>query len=160
MRPQRYRQAFSLIEAIVAVFVIVFGFLVILSIYSTSSRHATQSRNHITACILADNLLAEFRDHPYGAPAPAQWTAPKTFTNVIESEFLTGSGGAITKVNRIAKTTFTTTITYSNGSFVGTSTSGNYDDVSFTISWSEGSGVGAARAQKQLQGMVTMRREI
>ena len=68
------KRGFSLIELIIACVLVVFGLLVFFSVFATSTKHSTQTRNSTVAQLLAMNMLEEFEAHSYGAPAPRGWS--------------------------------------------------------------------------------------
>ena len=120
----RRSKAFSVVEIVIALGLITFGFLTFFSVFSTSSHHATQTRNRAVANVLAQSYLEEFKAHPYGDAAPAHWSEEedKPLRLVV--------GG------REQQFKFHKTITYRNGCFVGQSDE-NSDVVKIVITWRE-----------------------
>lgn len=68
------RRAFTLVEVMIALALVIFGFFTFFSVFSSSAHHATQSRNRAVATMLAQNYLEEIEAHPYGADPPQSWT--------------------------------------------------------------------------------------
>jgi type II secretory pathway pseudopilin PulG len=138
------RRGFTLIESLIALSIVMFGFLVIMSVFVTGSRGATLNRNRMTAFVLADNLLEEFREHTYGAPEPKSWRQDQSVIAVIEG--------------RRQDVTYHVNIDYANGSFIGKGNGELSDDVTLRLSWREGTAVGGAGIDKSLTVKTSMRR--
>lgn len=122
------RNGFSIIELVLGFALLILATAVFLSVFSSSSQHALQSRNRTVAIMLAHNIMDEIEAHPYGSAPPKSW---------------------LTDVDRPVKgwvegnrqeMDFHKALTYSNGSFVGQG-AGDSDVVTITISWREGVGV-------------------
>ena len=120
----RKDRAFTLVEITVAMGLMLFGFFVFFSVFSTGSHHATQTRNRAVANVLAQTYLEEFKAHTYGDPAPENWT--KEEDNPIR----------LVVKGREQQFKFHKTITYHNGSFIGQSNE-NTDVVKMVITWRE-----------------------
>ena len=121
------RRGFSLVEIIVALGLVMFGFFTFFSVFSTGSHHAIQTRNRAVANLMAQSYLEEFKAHSYGDPAPAAWSEEedRPLRLVVRG--------------REVQFKFHKEITYQNGSFVGESDENN-DVVRITITWREGVG--------------------
>ncbi len=124
---RRVLRAFSLIEVIIALFIIVVGFFAFFSVFATGSHHAVQTQNRAAANILAQSYMEEFRDHVYGTEAPKSWTQDeeRPVRMVIKG--------------RESELVFHKEISYFNGSFVGKA-QGNSDKVTMEIKWREFAG--------------------
>lgn len=118
------RSAFSVIEVVIALGLIVFGFFTFFSVFSTGSHHATQTRNRAVANLIAQSYLEEFKAHTYGDPAPEHWSESdeQPLRLVVRG--------------REQNLDFSKTITFANGSFVGESEE-NQDLVKIVITWKE-----------------------
>lgn len=127
MEPLVRLRGFSIIEIIVALGLVIFGFFTFFSVFSTGSHHAVQTRNRAVANLLASSYLEEFKAHTYGDPAPQSWTAPE------DRPLRLIVGGRETQFK------FTKAITFENGSFVGQSDE-NQDKVKIVITWRENAG--------------------
>ena len=121
------KRGFSLVEIIVALGLVMFGFFTFFSVFSTGSHHAIQTRNRAVANLMAQSYLEEFKAHTYGDPAPEVWSEEE------ESPIRLVVRG------REVQFKFHKEITYQNGSFVGESDE-NSDVVRITITWREGVG--------------------
>lgn len=121
------KRGFTLVEVMIALALVVFGFFTFFSVFSSSSHHATQSRNRAVASMLAQNYLEEIEAHPYGAPAPKSWTEE---TDVPVKLWIQG---------RQQHHIFHKEFSYLNSSFIGSSNE-QQDVVTVTIRWSEGVG--------------------
>ena len=121
------RRGFSLVEIIIALALLVFGIMTFLSVFSSSARQATQSRNRTVATIHAENLLEEVQAHPYGEPAPKTWDE-----ETVQPIELWLSG-------REQRVVIAQKFEFENGSFVGTA-NGDQDLVTITLSWKERGG--------------------
>lgn len=117
----------SFVEILIAVAVAGLAMMVFLSVFGTSGKHAVQTRNRTAATMLAHSLIDEIEAHPYGEPAPKAWNT-----------------GWVTPVDvwvngRPQEMRFHQTLTFENGSFVGTK-DGVQDVVTVTLTWKEGVG--------------------
>ena len=118
------RIGFSLTEVIMACFLILVGFVVLFGVFSSSGSLAMQSRNRSLANILAQSWMEEIRAHPYGAPAPDNWTQE------VETPVVSWVEGNPQEM------VFWKTISYANGSFVGTAAE-DFDEVTIVFEWDE-----------------------
>lgn len=143
MKKSKNNRGFSLIEAIVTMIIIATGFLVLLNVFQLSSLHATQTRNRLVAELIADEMLEEINAHKFGTPAPQSWEEPTVVSVIIQGRKL--------------KTTYTKKIEYTNNSFTGKSI-GDYDFITITITWKEGTGVGGQMRVKQYEESTWVRR--
>lgn len=150
------RGAFTLTEVLVAVFLVVFGLFTIITVYSNSLRHGTQSRARILASVLCESLMAEIADHPYGTPAPARWGDAKTgkpyvvvVPTVVQGRAVQTSFEVLVKTDRRG----------GNGSFFDPTVMQATDHLVVTVRWAEGTDAAGAQAQKVMTMDLPVRRE-
>jgi len=74
----------TLLECIIAVFLITMAFASILSVYPLLYRQSTQSRNKFIAVAVANGLLEAVRAYSYNAPLPPELKKPREYEQVIE----------------------------------------------------------------------------
>ncbi|MGE0493894.1 MAG: type II secretion system protein [Vulcanimicrobiota bacterium] len=120
-------RAFTIIEVSLALALICISLLVMLSVFSTSSQHALQSRNRSVAMLIANSLMDDIETHTFGDPEP-RWWAEETEQPVT-----------VWVAGRQQQMVFHKTVTYENGSCVG-QTAGNSDVVTVKVTWKEGVG--------------------
>lgn len=123
------RLAFSIIELVFALSILLMAFVVILTVFTKSNRYAVQSRNRTAAILLANSVMEEVEAHPYGSPRPKSWlydvdTPVKVWTEGKRREM-----------------DFHKKIEFQNNSFVDASVANVTDLVTVTISWHEGIGL-------------------
>lgn len=134
---------FTVVELLIAAALIMFGFFTFFSVFSTSSHHATQTRNRAVANLLAQSYLEEFKAHNYGDPAPTSWSTQedRPFRMVING--------------REAQFKFHKSITFANQSFIGKGKNENQDLAKIVITWKEIHGTdqttGGTQDNKQLE---------
>jgi len=129
------RRGFSLIECIIATFVLAVGFVAVASMYPSAYRGATLNANHVAALEMAGEVLARVRATPYGSPLAPDVLAPETLNMMIE--------------NVDAPITFTKTVTFARGGATANKLAVS-DVATVTVTWTEGTAVGSAGVQKQL----------
>lgn len=129
------RQGITLMETILAFFIMAVAFVVLFAVFSGGYRAAVQSRNRTVAILYAQSLLEEVRAHPYGQPAPPSWTAPVAHPVDVIVE------------GRKQHYEFAQQVSYANSSFIGLSDQ-DADEVTITLKWREG--VGNNPTQKEL----------
>ncbi|MEW6279362.1 MAG: hypothetical protein AB1758_12105 [Candidatus Eremiobacterota bacterium] len=122
------RRGFTLVEAILAFFLLVVAFLVLFSIFSGGARHAVQSRNRTVAMVYAQSFLEEVRAHPYGQPEPEAWKQARVYPVAVYVE------------GRPQTMEFNQEVTYRNESFVKSSVDQDVDEVTLRLTWREGLG--------------------
>lgn len=122
------RRGYSMVELLVAVLVASMVFITFLTVFSSSYRQASQTRNRAIAILLARSLLDEVENHPYGAHPPARWL---TSEERPVQMWIQG---------RPATALFHKKFTYRNGSFVTPSRTNDTDTVRIAISWNESVG--------------------
>lgn len=125
MRNRRF--AVSLPEAILAIAICFMAFMVIITVFQSSSRATIQSRDRTAAILLANSLMDEFEAHPYGDPEPKWWS------DKVDHPVNVWVEGRLTQMD------FHKKIDYKNGSFVGKAAA-EEDEVFITISWREAAG--------------------
>ncbi len=143
-RKSEHRGA-TIIEAIITIFVIASGFLILFNVFTLSMRSATASRNLTVAEIIADSTLEEIQAHKYGDKEPYSWSQPIIIASVIQGHR--------------SNIEFNRKIEYDNGSFIG-DTDGEYDKITITISWVEGSGLGGSGVTKKYRESTWVRRSL
>ncbi len=124
-------RAFSIMELIVALMVIMIGFFTFFSVFSTSSQHAIQTQNRAAANMIAQSYMDEFREHTFGTPAPATWNndTDKPVRMVIK--------------DRETNFVFHKKIGYKTNAFIN-GTIGDTDIVTLTLTWKEAAGANQA----------------
>jgi hypothetical protein len=118
-------------EIILGLALIVIALVAFLSISSSSTQQALQSRNHTVAIVLANTLFDEVQAHQlqhYGEPPPKDWSA--TVQHPVQA-WVEG---------RVQQMDFHAAVNTTNGSFTDKAKTENYDNVNITISWHEGEG--------------------
>ena len=125
----------GIVELLFAMGLMVTAVFTLISVFSSSTRHAVMSRNRTVAVLVCHSMLDEFKAHPYGTAAPQSW---KESLETPVTVYVEG---------RPQLMEFHKTISYANGSFVGTS-AGDSDEVSVKVEWSEG--VGANMGHKEM----------
>lgn len=141
------RRGFTVLECVIATFILLAGFLAVMSVYPLSQRASTTSQNHTQAIRVARNVLEVIRAHPYGEPLSSDVLADETYQGLIETDPGDASGKhAITTV------TFRKSVTYANGSCVGAvAGSTTYDVATVTVRWREGTAGGSAGVDKSVK---------
>jgi hypothetical protein len=126
MRPRRPR-GLTVMEAILAITILVMAFMVFMTVFSSSSRLTIQSRDRTAAIMLCNSLMDELEAHPWGAPAPKSWSLPVQQPVGVWVE------------GRHTQMVFHAKVEFENGSAVGL-VDGDQDVATITISWREGTG--------------------
>lgn len=131
------RTGFTLVEAILAAFLVAVAFTLFLGVFSSSVREATQSREQILADAIVLNTLEEIWNQQYGSTR-AWWGAGNVTRDVVVPTAVEGQ--ALT-------TKFTCAVTSApekggNGSFFG-AVAKDYDVLKVTLSWTAGTGASA-----------------
>ena len=124
---RRLPRGLGVIELLFALGLIVTAVFTLLSVFSSSSRHAVISRNRTVAILVCQNMLDEFKAHPFGRRPPNNWD------NELETPVTVYVEG------RPQEMEFHKTLSYANGSFVGNSTADS-DEVTVKVEWNEGVG--------------------
>lgn len=141
-------RGFSIIEALIALIIIMSGFLVVISVVAMSMKLSTQSRDRAYAYTVCTNLLEKIKKHRYGDPKPASWET-KEYTKSAEEILLYKDANVLT-------TEFEKKVDSANGSFFGAV--GDSDTITITITWYEGTGVGGSRVKKEYKVKTEVRR--
>jgi hypothetical protein len=119
----------TIVECLVAILVLVMGFLAVASCYPLSYREATFDKNRIEALSLAHDILNQVRSIPYGQQMSSKLTTPVSQTDIIEG--------------RTQKVVFYPSIAFLRGSdHSREDTSHSTDICVVTVQWQE-SGYGA-----------------
>jgi len=126
------KTGFGIIEIILCLALIVMALFTLISVFSSSARHAVISRNRTVAILACQSTIDELKAHRFGTPAPKSWDEPKLAPVTIYLE------------GRPQELKFTRKLTFANGSFVGRG-NGNLDEVTIEFEWSEGLGKNAGR---------------
>lgn len=120
-------RAFSIVELVIALAVIVVGFFTFFSVFSTSSQHAIQTQNRAAANMLAQSYMDEFKEHIFGTPSPESWNQE------IEEPL------RMVVKDRETNFVFHKKIEYKTGAFIGDS-DGDTDVVTLVVTWREAAG--------------------
>jgi type II secretory pathway pseudopilin PulG len=126
-----------LIEALVAITIVVTAFLVLLSVFATSGRQATLTRNRLLAMIEAENTMELAAGHEFGTPPPAFWTHDHTTVCVVDGLSWTSE--------------LHEDIAYQTHGFDGRDPNAETDDLTITVGWREGTGPNGQALEKHLQ---------
>jgi type II secretory pathway pseudopilin PulG len=124
----RRRRAFSIVEIILALALLIVTGFAMLSFFTQSGKHAVHTRHRKLALVTAQNLLEEVRAHPYGEPAPKTW--PLDPQNPLTESYLFVLAG-----NRQAED-FKKSMTFQNGSLIG-KTQDDFDEVTVKVTWED-----------------------
>ncbi|MGE0491547.1 MAG: hypothetical protein AB7S38_20215 [Vulcanimicrobiota bacterium] len=121
------RRGFSVVEIVIALILMTLGFFTFFSVFSSSARQSAQSRMRTLAARVAINYLEEFEAHPYGEPAPKNWSEETDTPAVL---FIKGRQQQMILHKKIE---------FQNGSFIGNAADNN-DIVTLTLTWRENVG--------------------
>jgi hypothetical protein len=152
------KRGFSLLEAMIAIFVVTAGMMVLASVFGIGLRHATQTRDRALAIVLAENLIEHVRSQPYGvSERPVEWGRDKPNEWSVHEMMVIVEG-------RKVETKFEHCIEVAekerggNGSFFGEGE--DFTDVlKIQVRWREGTGVGSKGEDKLLIIYTTVWRE-
>ncbi len=129
-------RGFTIIEVLVAAFLLLYASLAFFTVYEVSARESVHSQALYLADFTGDSLLEEVQAHQYGRRAPRSWG-------------LSGGGKAgewqtvsydVWTDGRQQSATYHVQWHLKNGSFVGLDNTRSSDVVSLVISWAEGEG--------------------
>lgn len=144
---RRKTSGLTIIEVLISIAVLTVGILVIVSSFSMNLRQSTQTRERLLADLVMENLVEEVLAHPYGDAAPANWNqAEKSFLFIVEGR---EQQSKFTQAVATAKS--------GNGSFLGQG-SGDFDQVTLTVAWTEATGPGNSAEDKNLSLSLSVRR--
>lgn len=130
------RRGLTLIECILATFIVAVGFVAVASVYPLAFRGATLDANHVAAMQLASSTLSQIRALPYGAtPAPGGTLSPVTRQ--------TSNEDSTTQV------TFNRTVTFERGGAAASAQTAG-DVARVTVTWIEGTGASGEATQKSV----------
>jgi len=76
----------TLIEIMIAIFLVTVVFATVIAVYPALYRHATMSKNRFLAASVADNIIETIRAVPWGAPVPAYVRQDKKLEQLVEGE--------------------------------------------------------------------------
>lgn len=134
------RRAFTLVEIIVSIAILVVAIGVLLGTFTMDLRQSTQTREALLAHLVMENLVEEVQAHHYGTPTPTTWTGTVvSFPTVVEGR----------KVMNQFHSKVTVDPKLGNGSIFGQS-SDSLDVLLLEVSWSEATGQGASSQEKSL----------
>ena len=145
-----------MVEVLIVCALLVFGFLALLTVYTSNLRNATLTRGSLLASLLCETMFAELREHRYGTPPPPSWGDQKTRTPARHAF-------AVWVQGRPVETTFEVLVMpapgESNGSFFDASKTNASDVIWCRIKWVEGTDDRGARAEKKFEFTLDVRRE-
>ena len=133
------RRGFTIPEIILSLGVFVVAALVLLTTFSSSSRQSVQSRNRSLGILIASSVLDEVRAHPFGSPAPLEWSLGQPREESFEF-FVDG---------KPQQMKFQVLLELGNGALVGNSTADS-DQATVTVSWTEVDGVRQVQGQARV----------
>ncbi|MBM3461305.1 MAG: hypothetical protein FJX76_04310 [Armatimonadetes bacterium] len=116
----RQARGFTILECVMATFLLTLGFFALAATYPTSNRRAHLSRNHTRAVRLAQDALAQARATQFGNPVV-----------IADQSFIDTIGGI--KIFRV----FNTRVKFSGGT-AAADVSRSGDLATVTVTWSEG----------------------
>ena len=125
----QFRRGFTMVEVLIAAVVAFLAFATFLTVFRGSYQLGSATRNRTVATIMAQSILEEIEAHPYGAVAPAGWSA-----SVVETPTRIWIQG------RPVDMQFTKKFSYRNSSFIDSTKTEDYDVVKCEIHWSESIG--------------------
>lgn len=131
----RRSRGLTLIECIIATFILAVGFLAVASVYPLAYRGAVLDATHVAALQVASATLAEVRTLPYGTPVPASMTDPLPVDGISEGVRTT--------------TVFTREVHFARGG-TGANPGALSDVASVTVRWDEGTWAGGGAVHKFL----------
>lgn len=147
------QRGFTLVETLIVVLIVCFGFLALLTVYMHNVRYSAMSRAQLLAVMLAENKLSEIRDHPYGSPPPHLW-GRRGHPEIREVP--------VVVQGRPVKTTFSYWVDIApegNGSFFNASKTQSTDTVEVGVEWREGTADSSAGVEKKLYWKFMVKRE-
>lgn len=158
----RRKKGFSIVEALIAIAIITFGFLVVVSLISANLRSTAGGRNRIFAAMVSSSMMERIRAHRYGDPIPQSWNdlgpySPPAQPNNPTWPYRDTLTYLIEGNSYPTTVYFYKTVTAQNGSFFGT-TSGNCDVITVTIRWKEEMGTQGS-VTKQLMARTEVRKD-
>ena len=131
----RRQRGLTLIECIIATFLVAVGFLAVASVYPLAYRGAVLDATHVAALQVAGATLADVRGLPYGTPLPASVTAPLQVDGITD--------GVPTPV------TFVREVRFARGGAIANPNALS-DVAAVTVSWEEGTAAGSAGRTKSV----------
>ncbi len=142
----RLKPGFTLLECIIAVFLIGAVLLALVSVLPRVHRQAAQGKNRFLAAATAANILEEIRSLPYGRPVPDAVRRDRKFEQVVE-------GVRTEVVFRLRGLEFSPSNLQGNGPDPRSVSS----RISLTLEWEEGTGASSENKRQilSLSGAVT-----
>jgi Tfp pilus assembly protein PilV len=143
--------AFTLVEVMVTICVLMVGIMVIVSSFSMNLRSSSATREELMANLVMESLVEEVVDHAYGDPPPDTWSNSRvSFPGVVEG--------------LPVQSTFERNVSISkksgNGSFFGQGDqSSDSDVVTLEVRWTQPSGQGSSGQDKVLSADLTVARK-
>lgn len=145
------RRGFTLIECIIATFILAIGFMAVASTYPLSYRSAAVSTNHVLAMQVASGMLETVRDNPYGTTPSLQ---PVTLSMVVGASGSTGATVPVVTTSASPSATPSTVTFYPSVKFARGGSVPNPNAMSdvctVTVTWNEPTGRGASLLQKSV----------
>lgn len=132
----RRSRGLTLIECIIATFLLAVGFVAVASVFPLAYRGAVLDANHVTALQCASEVLAGVRNTPYGSVPPARVTQPMTVSTIVEG------------VAR--KTDFLPIVTFARGG-QSAQIQAACDVAIVTVRWTEGTGGSTPAVDKSVE---------
>lgn len=135
----------SLVEAVLAFFLIAVALVALYGTFSGSYRHSVMTRNQIAATFLANSFFEEVEAHSFGSGQPPSWPVPKVGASGLDKP---GPGWQqagypstqtlpIYVEGRVQASNYHRQVWLQNGSFVGKGSGENWDEVTVIITWEE-----------------------
>ncbi len=132
---QKRRLAFTLVEVILALAILVYAAFAFLTTYQKSISQEVQSQNRGLALRIARASLEEWKDHPFGSPPCSDWGFSDAKDK--ESEWLTAPACSLVVEGKQVSVNFHVKRLVQSGAIFGASKD-DYDVVTTVVSWSEG----------------------
>lgn len=152
------RRGLSIMEAVLAFFLIAVALVTLYSTFAGSYRHSVMTRNRIAAGFLSTSFYEEVEAHPYGRPKPRSWPdpaigppKPTAPAKGWAKEGYPSVQSLPTYVeDRVVDSYYHRQLSLANGSFIGKGAGENWDEITVTITWEEVGDGKNPGGQKQL----------
>lgn len=131
------KKGMTLIECIIAVFLIAVAFTALAAVYPAVYRKSTQQENRFVAIAVAEGIIESVRALPYGSPIPVTLMKDQTFTRVIEGE-------------RKSAVFHIKSISFLPSAGDAPDPSSLASTVTVTVEWSEGTGASSGEATRSI----------
>lgn len=119
------RRGFTLIECIIATFLLAVGFVAVASLYPMAYRGASVNANHVAGLEVASAVLSHIRSSAYGSPPAGQYLGDETLQMVVE--------------NDVVNVTYKKSVKFARGG-THADVNANADVAIVTVTWVEGTG--------------------